>query len=132
MSTGNRSTVQTVALAFGAVYLLAGILGFLTFAGGSYTLTNKPLFNLFEVNLVHNLVHIVIGIAGLAAASSPPNSRKFCQILGIILVLLGLMGIGVPSPFGLLYIGGADIALHLLTGAVLTYFGFQTPIAVRG
>lgn len=128
---GNRSTVQTVALAFGAVYLLAGILGFLTVLGGSYTLTNKALFNLFQVNLVHNLVHVVIGVAGLAAASSPLNSRKFCQVLGIILLLLGLLGLGIPRPLGLLDIGGADIGLHLLSGALLAYFGFQTPIAAR-
>lgn len=131
MSMGDRSTVQTVALALGVVYLLVGVLGFLTVLGGSYTLTSKPLFNLFHVNLIHNLVHVVIGVAGLAAASSPLNSRKFCQVLGIILLLLGLFGIGIPSPLGLLDIGGADIALHLLSGAVLAYFGFQAPIAVR-
>lgn len=124
---GNRSTVQTVALVFGGVYLLAGILGFLTFLGGSYTPTSKPLFSLFQVNLVLNLVHIVIGVAGLAAASSARNSRTFCQSLALVLLLLGLLGIFVASPFGLLYIGGADIALHIFSGAVLAYFGFQAP-----
>jgi hypothetical protein len=131
MSTGNRSTVQTVALAFGTIYLLAGILGFLGFLGGSYTLTSKPLFGIFEVNLVHNLVHVVIGVAGLAAASSAQNSRTYCQVLALILLLLGVLGIFVASPLGLLNIGGADIALHVFSGAVLAYFGFQAPIALR-
>ncbi|HYY46505.1 MAG TPA: DUF4383 domain-containing protein [Candidatus Angelobacter sp.] len=131
MSIGNRATVQTVALAFGGIYLLAGILGFLTFFGGSYTLTSKPLFNLFQVNLVHNLVHVVIGVAGLAAASSARNSRTFCQVLAVVLFLLGILGIFVARPFGLIDIGGADVALHIVSGAVLAYFGFQAPIAAR-
>ena len=127
MSTGNRSTFQTVAFAFGAVYLLAGILGFLTSSG----LTSKPLFGIFEVNLVQNLVHILIGIAGLAAASSAQNSRTYCQVAGVILLFLGLLGIFIASPLGQLDIGGADIALHLISGAVLAYFGFQAAIALR-
>lgn len=124
---GNRSTVQTVAIVFGAIYLVAGVLGFLT----SATLTSKPLFGIFEVNLVQNLLHIVIGVAGLAAASSAQNSRTYCQVLGVILLLLGVLGIFVASPLGLLDIGGADIALHVLSGAVLAYFGFQAPIGPR-
>ena len=28
-------------------------------------------------------------------------------------------------------IGGADIALHLVTGAVLAYFGFVAPVSTR-
>ena len=82
---GNRSTLQMVALVFGAIYLAAGVLGFLPFAGGSSTLTNSALLGLFKINLLHNLVHVVIGIAGLAAAGSLANARTFCQIVGVIL-----------------------------------------------
>jgi hypothetical protein len=116
-----RSTLQIVALVFGAIYLVAGILGFF----------NHAILGIFQVNLVHNLVHVVIGIAGLAAASSLANSKTFCRVAGVILLLLGLIGFGVANPFGLLYIGGADIALHLLTGAVLAYFGFAAPVSTR-
>ena len=128
---GNRSTVQMVALVFGAIYLAAGILGFLPFLGGSFTQTSSALLGLFNVNLLHNLVHVVIGIAGLAAASSLANSRTFCQVVGVILLLLGVIGIFVASPLGLLYIGGLDIGLHLVTGAVLAYFGFAAPVSTR-
>ncbi|HEV2014165.1 MAG TPA: DUF4383 domain-containing protein [Candidatus Dormibacteraeota bacterium] len=128
---GNRSTVQTVALIFGAIYLAAGILGFFPFLGGSDTQTSRALLGLFNVNLLHNLVHVVIGIAGLAAASSLANSRTFCQVVGVILLLLGVIGIFVASPLGLLYIGGLDIALHLVTGAVLAYFGFAATVSTR-
>jgi hypothetical protein len=118
---GNRSMVQAVAAVFGAIYLVAGVLGFFI----------HPLLGIFEVNVLHNLVHIVIGIGGLAAASSLANSKRFCQIAGVILLLLGLIGIGVANPFGLIYIGGADIPLHLVTGGVLAYFGFVAPVSTR-
>jgi hypothetical protein len=113
--------VQAVAAVFGAIYLLAGVFGFFT----------HPVLGIFQVNVVHNLVHIVIGIGGLAAASSVANSKTFCQIAGGILLLLGLIGIGAANPFGLLYLGGADIGLHLVTGGVLAYFGFVAPVSTR-
>lgn len=128
---GNRSTVQMVALLFGAIYLVAGVLGFLPFLGGSYTLTDHALLGIFQVNLLHNLVHVVIGIAGLAAAASLANSRTFCQVVGVILLLLGVLGVFVAKPFGLLDIGGLDVALHLVSGAVLAYFGFAAPVSTR-
>src|ERR1700704_1807043 len=111
---GNRSTVQMVALLFGAIYLAVGIIGFLPFLGGSVTMTNTKLLGLFNINLLHNLVHVVIGIAGLAAAASLANSRRFCQVVGVVLLLLGVLGVFVTNPLGLLYIGGLDTALHLV------------------
>jgi len=121
MAMGKRSTVQAVAAVFGAIYLLAGILGFF----------NHELLGIFKVNLLHSLVHVVIGIGGLAAASSVANSKTFCQIAAGILLLLGLIGIGIANPFGLLYLGGTDIALHLVTGGMLAYFGFAAPVSTR-
>lgn len=128
---GNRSIVQPVALTFGVIYLLGGILGFFTVFGGSATLTSKSLFNLFPVNLVHNLVHVVIGVAGLAAASDVRNARTYCQVFAIVLLVLGLLGFLSPHPLGLVYLGGADIALHLVSGALLAYVGFGLPLAIR-
>lgn len=128
---GSRSTVQTVALVFGVIYLAAGVLGFFPFVGGSFTQTHSALLGLFKINLAHNLVHVLIGIAGIAAASSIVNSRRFCQIVGVVLLILGVLGIFIAEPAGLLYIGGPDIALHLVSGAVLAYFGFAAPVSTR-
>jgi hypothetical protein len=121
-----RSTVQWAALAFGVIYLVAGLLGFIPSLQ-----TNHALFGIFRVNLLHNLVHVVIGIGGLAAVSSLANSRTFCQVVGVILLLLGVIGIGIPNPLGLLYIGQADVPLHLVSGALLAYFGFAAPVSTR-
>src|SRR5438270_13649511 len=128
---GNRSTVQMAALVFGVIYLAVGILGFLPFLGGSFTLTNTKLLGIFQINLLHNLVHVVIGIAGLAAASSTANSRTYGQIVGVLLLLLGVIGVFSANPLGLVYLGGLDIALHLVSGAVLAYFGFAAPVSER-
>jgi len=131
MDVGNRSTVQVAALLFGAIYLAVGIIGFLPVLGGSATMTNSKLLGLFNINLLHNLVHVVIGIGGLAAVTSLPNSRRFCQVVGVILLLLGVLGVFVANPLGLLYIGGLDIPLHLVSGAVLAYFGFAATVSTR-
>ena len=128
---GNRSMVQTVALIFGVVYLAVGIVGFLPFLGGSYTQTSSSLLGIFPINLLHNLVHAVIGVAGIAAAASLASSRMFNQIVGVVLLLLGVVGIFVAQPLGLLNIGGPDIALHLLTGGILAYFGFAAATTPR-
>jgi len=120
----NRSMVQLVALTFGAIYLLVAFLGLLPFFGGSYTQSISSLLGIFPINLLHNMVHGVIGIAGLAAAVSLARSRTFCQVFGVVLLALGVVGIFVSNPFGLVPIGGVDVALHLGTGAVLSYFGF--------
>jgi uncharacterized protein DUF4383 len=128
---GKRSVVQTVTLLFGAIYLAVGILGFLPFLGGSITMTNSRLLGLFNINLLHNLVHVVIGIAGLAAGASLANSRMYCQVVGVVLLLLGVLGVFIANPLGLLYIGELDVPLHLVTGALLAYFGFAATVSTR-
>ena len=120
----NRSTPQVVALVFGAVYLVVGVLGFLPFLGGSYTQTPNNLLGLVPINLLHNIVHLIIGVAGIAAAATVANSRMYLKTFGIVLLALGVVGIFVQNPFQLVPIGGFDVAIHLVTGAVLTYFGF--------
>jgi hypothetical protein len=124
----NRSTPQVVALVFGSVYLAVGVLGFLPFLGGSYTQTPNNLLGLVPINLLHNIVHLIIGVGGIAAAATVANSRMFLKTFGIVLLALGVVGILVQNPFGLVPIGGFDVAIHLVTGAVLTYFGFAPEV----
>src|SRR5438132_13716981 len=111
---GNRSTVQMAALVFGVIYLAVGILGFLPFLGGSFTLTNTKLLGLFNINLLHNLVHVVIGIAGLAAVTSIPNARRFCQVVAVVLLLLGVLRVFVANTIGHLYICGLSFTPNLV------------------
>jgi Domain of unknown function (DUF4383) len=133
---GNRAIVQTVALVFGVIYLAVGVLGFIgpvigTSSFITITQDRHMLLGIADINLLLNLVHIVIGIAGLAAASSVANSRTFCQVFGVILLLLGLLGAFVGNLFGVLPLAGFNIPLHLISGAVLAYFGFAATVSVR-
>src|SRR3989442_23345 len=88
---GNRALVQTVTLVFGVIYFAVGVLGFIgpligTNSFITITQDRHTLLGIADINLLHNLVHLLIGIAGLAAASSVANSRTFCQSVGVILV----------------------------------------------
>jgi Domain of unknown function (DUF4383) len=115
------SLSRMYALVFGAVYLLVGLVG-LAIAPG---MEPRSLV-IFDINLAHNLVHIVLGIAGLAAYFGGfGTSRIYAQVVGVVLLVVALAGF-LPQPLlGVLPIGGADIILHALTGALGVYSGFM-------
>lgn len=120
--------VRKFALYFGIVYLAVGIVGFLPFLGGSYNLDSKNLLGIFTVNIMHNIVHLVIGIAGIAMSGSVAQATLFAKVFGIVLLAVGVIGIfNIPAfaSGGLLPIGGVDVLLHLVTGALAVYFGFM-------
>ncbi len=109
---------KTVALIFGIVYTLVGILGFVPSLTAGGTLLGFP------INTLDNIVHLIIGVAGLVMARAEGNAATYCKIFGVVLLFLGLLGFVTPNFFGLIPIGGRDIALHLISGAILAYAGF--------
>jgi Domain of unknown function (DUF4383) len=119
------SLSRLYAVVLGAVYLLVGVVGFAVAPG----LEARPLV-IFDINLVHNLVHVALGIGGLAAYfAGLPASRFYAQTVGVVLLVVALAGF-LPQPLlGILPIGGADIVLHALTGALGVYAGFFAPSA---
>lgn len=112
---------RTVALVFGVVYLLVGIIGFVL---------PSPLLGIFTVDPMpyHNVVHVLLGVLGIGAAYSG-MSRLYCQVVGIVLLLLAVVGVlttgGDGMLLGILHLNLADHLLHLVSGAVLAYFGFM-------
>ena len=115
---------KTIALVFGVIYTLVGIAGFIPGLGGTAGMAPSTLFGFAQVNVVHNIVHLIIGIAGLAMARSEVSAGSYCKIFGVILILVGILGLITPTGFGLIPIGGGDIGLHLITGVILAYAGF--------
>ena len=118
---------RIVALVLGIVFTLVGILGFFT------TSTMAPNYILgFGVDVVHNIIHLVIGLAGIAAAFSG-WSRRYNQVFGIIYLILGVAGL-IPGLYfgmtgdmrllGLTFVNGADNVLHLVVGIVQIAVGF--------
>lgn len=118
---------RTFTLVLGVVLLLVGILGFVLNPEGGL------LLGIFQVDGTHNLIHIASGVAGIAMAYAGA-SRLFCQIFGAVYLLVGILGMVVAAPdgmlLGLMHVNGADNILHLAIGAAAGYFGFVAPADV--
>lgn len=120
------TTVQRVAQIFGIVFVLIALVGFYT---GGMNMEADPalapaVFGMFPVNLLHNIVHLLFGIWGLAASRSWSGSKQYAQIAGIIYLVLAGVGFIAPDGFGLVPLGGNDIWLHLVLGLALSAVGF--------
>jgi len=122
---------KALATLFGAIYLIVGIAGFIPAFGGSMTMTSSMLFGIAEVNLLHNIVHIVIGLAGLAGGRTDAGGVSFCKVFGVILLLIGVIGYFQPNLLGILPIGGGDVWIHAVTGAILAIVGFTAAAPSR-
>ena len=127
------TTVQRVAQLFGIVFILVAILGFVA-AGTSMEadpeMADKAL-GLFPVNLLHNVVHLLFGVWGLAAARSFAGAKTYATVGGIAYLALAGLGFVAPDGFGLVPLGGNDVWLHALLGLVLAAVGFTAkPSAV--
>lgn len=119
--------VKRLAMLFGAVFIVVGVLGF-TVPGGMQMgdPANAPLLlGLFPVNLLHNVVHIAVGVWGLVAGRAYGTAVAYCKLLGFVYLALAALGFVVPTTFGLIPIGGNDIWLHCLLGVVLVSIGFM-------
>lgn len=106
------------AVAFGAVYTLVGLLGFTV----STTLATSNLI-VFPVNLLHNLVHLLVGLLGLGAYFAG-QTVAYARGMAILFALLTVAGF-LPQPLlGLVPLGGADIALHAATALLAAAAGW--------
>ena len=76
-----RHPSQLLALAIGAIYTLVGILGFFVTGFENFAAeTDKTLLG-FEINPLHNLVHLAIGLAGLALWRRLDTARIYGWLL---------------------------------------------------
>ena len=125
-----RTTVQRVALIFGIVFLLVGVLGLIT-EGGMDMESDAMLLGMFPVNLLHNIVHLLFGVWGLLAARAWSSARTYAQIGGVIYLVLAVLGRVAEDGFGLVPLGGNDVWLHALLGIVLAGVGFSARGPVR-
>jgi hypothetical protein len=111
---------QALALAFGVIYLLVGIVGFfITGFSDFFAHNTEEKLLIFEINGMHNVVHIVVGLAGIALSRTLAGARTYGWLLAIgygAAFVYGLIAIGKDWDF--LSINGADNVLHLLTAVV--------------
>ena len=128
----DMSPIQQVAALVGAVFLIVGIAGFipgittnysgLSFAGHS---ANAELLGIFKVSVLHNLVHLLFGVAGLALARSFDGARGFLIGGGAIYLVLWLYGmlISHASAADFVPIDTPDNWLHFVLGAAMLGLG---------
>lgn len=114
--------LKRAAIIFGIAFLAAGILGFVP------ALTpNGKLLGIFQVDTLHNIVHIASGAVALwVGYTSESASRMYFQIFGIVYALVTVAGLfyGDRPLLGLMAHNTADVVLHFLIAAVALYLGF--------
>ncbi len=128
-----QSAISPVAALVGVVFLLVGILGFipgitthysdLQFMGHN---SGAKLLGLFEVSILHNLVHILFGVAGLAASrASASAARSYLMVGGVIYLVLWVYGLVIEmgSNANFVPLNNADNWLHLVLGIAMIALG---------
>jgi len=127
---------RNFALVFGIAYLAAGVLGLMPgllmpmpadAPPMRFDVLNGALLGLFPVNMLHTLVHLAIGLWGIAAFIGMSSPLLYARSLAVLYGVLGVMGLvpGLNTVFGLIPLHGHDVWLHLGTAAVAAYFGFR-------
>ena len=120
-AAGRGKTIpEILGLAFGAIYLLIGIIGFFITGFDDFFAhdTGETLLG-FEINGMHNVVHIVIGAAGLALSNTLSGARTYGWLLAIGYGAAFVYGLfAVDQTWDFLSLNWADNWLHLATAIV--------------
>jgi hypothetical protein len=129
----DRSPIQTAAMLVGAVFLLVGILGFipgitsnyddLKFAGHN---SDAQLLGIFDTSILHNIVHLLFGVAGLALAKTYEGARNYLIGGGVIYLALFLYGAIFGADEGganWIPVNWADNVLHVVLGTGMIVAG---------
>lgn len=124
-AAGTKTTLQRASQVVGAVFLLVGILGFIPGITTNYESLGMAghssealLLGVFQVSILHNLVHLLFGVAGILMARTRTQSRNFLLYGGIVYLALWLYGlvIGHDTPANFIPVNDADNWLHLVLG----------------
>jgi uncharacterized protein DUF4383 len=128
-----RTLIQTVAAIVGFVFLVVGIAGFipgittnlydgLEFAGHD---GDAELLGIFQVSVLHNIVHLLFGVAGLALSRTISGSRTFLVGGGVIYLVLWLYGLIIDkdSDANFVPVDSADDWLHFVLGVGMIALG---------
>jgi Domain of unknown function (DUF4383) len=130
-----RTAVQKAALAVGVVFLLVGVLGFVPGITSNYdTLgaagheSEAMLLGIFQVSVLHNIVHLLFGIAGIMMARRSDTARTYLLVGGVVYLVLWVYGlfVGHDSSANFVPVNDADNWLHLLLGLGMIALGLLT------
>jgi hypothetical protein len=120
---GARRPVQLAAMVVGAVFLLVGIAGFIPGITTNYDQlqlagheSGALLLGVFQVSILHNIVHLAFGAAGIAMARTAAGARNYLIGGGVIYAVLWLFGLLISdtAPANFVPVNMADDWLHLV------------------
>lgn len=134
-----RQPIQTTALLIGAVFLLVGIAGFipgLTTHSSQLGFANEDgakLVGLFGVNVVHNIAHLALGVAGIALAKTPATARAYLLGGGAVYLVLFVYGLAIDksTQWNFAALNTADNLLHLVLALAMIGLGVALPRRVH-
>jgi hypothetical protein len=111
--------VRPFTTVLGVVLLLVGVLGFVLAPGGM-------LLGLFEVDTIHNIIHIASGaVAVWASSSSYSYARLYLIVFGLVYGLVALLGLFMNGDvLGLIHVNDYDNYLHILIAVACLGVGF--------
>jgi hypothetical protein len=124
--------VQLAATIVALVFLLVGVAGFipgvtthygdLGFAGHE---SGSKLFGIFQVSILHNIVHLLFGVVGLLAARTAPGARNYLIGGGLVYAVLFIYGLVVDDHVGANFVplNNADDWLHLILAVGMVALG---------
>lgn len=117
---------KKLAIVFGVVFLAVGILGFIPALAPEHSNGMRYLLGLFMVGGVHNVIHLLSGIAALAgAAKSEKYAKLYFQVFGSVYGLVTIIGfIQKTTVLGIFDVNTADNFLHLALAVVILGIGF--------
>lgn len=124
--------VQKAAVAVAVVFLAVGIVGFIPGATTDYDSmmfagheSDAMLLGIFQVSILHNIVHLLFGVAGLALTRTASGARGFLIGGGVIYLVLWIYGLLIDqtSSANFVPLNNADNWLHLGLGAGMILLG---------
>lgn len=122
------TTMQKVAAAFGVVFVLVGLAGFVPGITTNYDQmqaagheSTAMLLGVFMVSVLHNVVHLLYGVVGLIASRRWAASRAYLLYGGIIYLVLWIYGLVIDQNTSANFVplNTADNWLHLFLGLVM-------------
>ena len=136
-STAGRPLVSLLATAVGAVFLLVGILGFIPGVTTDFDQmkfatddSGAMLLGIFQVSILHNIVHLLFGVAGLALARRADTARNYLIGGGAVYLVLWIYGLLIETENGaaadFVPLNNADNWLHLLLGVGMIAAGLAS------
>jgi hypothetical protein len=116
----------------GIVFLVVGILGFIPGVTTNYDqmafaghMSGAMLLGVFQVSILHNIVHLLFGAVGVAAARNAWGARSFLIWGGAVYLALWIYGliVGPEATANFVPLNSADDWLHFVLGVAMIAIG---------